>query len=46
MSLFGRCEEFRQQKIDIGKFDLRIAAVVLEQKATLVTRNLTDFAFG
>lgn len=38
-----RHESLRKLKINIGKFNLRIAAVVLEQKAILVTRNQVDF---
>ncbi|HYV37788.1 MAG TPA: type II toxin-antitoxin system VapC family toxin [Gemmataceae bacterium] len=30
-------------KLNVGPMDLRIAAVVLENSATLVTRNLRDF---
>jgi tRNA(fMet)-specific endonuclease VapC len=36
-------EQLRKQKIKIGRTDLRIAATVLEHRATLVTRNLRDF---
>jgi len=32
-----------QQKIRIGVHDLRIAAIVLAHKATLLTSNLRDF---
>lgn len=38
-----RFESLRQQKIRIGRTDLRIAATVLEAGATLVTENLHDF---
>ncbi len=38
-----RYEQLRSRKINIGKMDLRIAAVALEQQAILVTRNLRDF---
>lgn len=38
-----RYEQLRKRKIKIGRMDLRIAAVVLEQGAILVTRNVRDF---
>lgn len=39
----NRCEELRKRKLRIKTFDLRIAAIVLEQPAVLVTRNTRDF---
>lgn len=39
-----RSETLGQQKLNIGKMDLRIAAIVLDHNAILVTRNLRDFA--
>ena len=36
-------EQFRKQKIKIGRTDLRIAATVLQHGATLVTENTRDF---
>ncbi len=38
-----RCEQFKRLKLRVRKMDLRIAATVLEQGATLVTRNVHDF---
>jgi tRNA(fMet)-specific endonuclease VapC len=38
-----RYEDFRKAKIKAGATDLRIAAVVLEHAAILVTRNARDF---
>jgi tRNA(fMet)-specific endonuclease VapC len=38
-----RFEDFRKQRIKIGRTDLRIAATVLEHGATLVTENTRDF---
>lgn len=42
----GAVEEFlrlKAAKIRIGTPDLRIAAIVLANDATLITRNLSDF---
>ncbi len=38
-----RYEELRKLKLNVRKMDLRVAAIVLEEGATLVTRNLGDF---
>jgi len=38
-----RFESLRKLKLNVRKMDLRIAAVVLEIGATLVTRNARDF---
>jgi tRNA(fMet)-specific endonuclease VapC len=38
-----RYEALRKLKLNVRKMDLRIAAVVLEVNATLVTRNTRDF---
>jgi tRNA(fMet)-specific endonuclease VapC len=38
-----RYEELQTQKLNIGKMDLRIAAIVLQFGGTLVTRNTRDF---
>jgi tRNA(fMet)-specific endonuclease VapC len=38
-----RYEELLTRKLNVGKMDLRIAAIVLEQGGTVVTRNIRDF---
>jgi len=40
----ARFETLRAAKLNVGAMDLRIAAIVLEAGATLVTRNFRDFA--
>jgi tRNA(fMet)-specific endonuclease VapC len=41
---FDRYQGLKNQKLGIGRMDLLIAAIVLDGKATLVTRNRHDFA--
>ena len=38
-----RYDQLLKLKLGVGGFDLRIAAIALEHKATIVTRNLSDF---
>jgi tRNA(fMet)-specific endonuclease VapC len=38
-----RYDQLRSQKLNIGKMDLRVAAIVLDLGLTLVTRNVRDF---
>jgi tRNA(fMet)-specific endonuclease VapC len=38
-----RFETLRGMKLNVGGMDLRIAAIVLEDRAVLVTRNARDF---
>jgi tRNA(fMet)-specific endonuclease VapC len=39
-----RFERLRGLRLNVGNMDLRIAAIVLEHRAVLVTRNTRDFA--
>ncbi|MBY0525079.1 MAG: type II toxin-antitoxin system VapC family toxin [Gemmataceae bacterium] len=39
----ARYDALVAMRLNVGKYDLRIAAVALENGATLVTRNLRDF---
>ncbi|HET6574043.1 MAG TPA: type II toxin-antitoxin system VapC family toxin [Fimbriiglobus sp.] len=39
----GHFKRLKADKVRIGTMDLRIAAIVLANDATLVTRNLADF---
>lgn len=39
----ARYTQLRAANLNIGKMDLRIAAIALENSATVVTRNLRDF---
>jgi tRNA(fMet)-specific endonuclease VapC len=39
----ARYEELKRLNLNIGKFDLRIAAVVLQRGAVIVTCNLQHF---
>ena len=39
----SRYEDLKRQKLNVGKFDLRIAAVASCHGAKLVTRNVRDF---
>ena len=43
ISDIGRYDQLAKMKLNVRKMDLRIAAIVLEHNATLVTRNLRDF---
>jgi tRNA(fMet)-specific endonuclease VapC len=36
-------DDLRSQQIKIGTLDLRIASIALEYKATVLTRNFSDF---
>lgn len=36
--------DLRDQKIRIGKMDLRIGAIVVSHGMTLLTRNISDFS--
>lgn len=39
----ARFEDTRRQKLRVGKTDLQIAAVALQNDATVVTANVSDF---
>jgi tRNA(fMet)-specific endonuclease VapC len=39
----GRYEGLKAMRLNVGKMDLKIAAITLEHGGTLVTRNLRDF---
>jgi tRNA(fMet)-specific endonuclease VapC len=41
---FARYRQLVAMKLNVGKPDLRIAAIVLENNAILVTRNVRDFS--
>jgi tRNA(fMet)-specific endonuclease VapC len=41
---FERYQDLKAQKLGVRKMDLLIAAIVLDVKATLVTRNRHDFS--
>lgn len=40
----GEFQQLRRARIRIGTMDLKIAAIVLSRGATLLSRNLVDFA--
>lgn len=42
-SAVTRYENLKTLKLNVGAKDMRIAAIVLENAATLVTRNVSDF---
>ncbi len=39
----ARFEDLKRKKLNVGGMDLKIAAIVLEAGAILVSRNLRDF---
>lgn len=43
-SSWYRYEQLKAQKINIGKNDLKIAAIALDYDSVLVTRNKSDFS--
>ncbi len=38
-----RYQKLVKQKLNVGKMDLRIAAIALDQNAVVVSRNMRDF---
>lgn len=42
-SAIDRYQQLKSMKLNIGKMDLKIAAIVLENNGVLVTRNQRDF---
>lgn len=44
VAAIARYESFKQQKLNVGGNDLRIASIALELGATVVTRNRRDFS--
>jgi tRNA(fMet)-specific endonuclease VapC len=42
-SAIARYNLLLAMKLNVGKMDLRIAAIALEEGATVITRNLRDF---
>ncbi len=37
------CDDLRKQRVRVGAMDLRIAAIVIANQMTLLTRNIVDF---
>ncbi len=43
VAAIARYESLRSLNLNVGKYDLRIAAIVLENRGIAVTRNVRDF---
>ena len=43
VTAIARYEQLRTLRLNVGKYDLRIAAIALEHGGIVVTRNLRDF---
>lgn len=43
VAAYQRSQQLLSLKLNVAKMDLRIAAIALEEGATVVTRNLRDF---